>query len=236
MIVGISVLVWSLATGGSGLAAIVGGFVLMMITRAVVGIGEAGYGPAAPTLISDLYPVERRGAVLSWFYMAIPVGSALGYIVGMGIAQYFHWQAAFYAVVIPGLVLGVWALFMSDPPRGQADFADHHAAPQDAQTSTTIWFFFAPPSYVIDSLGNGRDDFRDRRHLSYWMPRYLVEIRHAGNKGHIGLLFGGITVVAGLISTLTGGLVGDLVRKWTPSSYFLVSGLGILIARPVHSC
>src|SRR5579862_1674107 len=82
IIVGLSVLVWSLATGGSGLAAIIGGFTLMIITRALVGVGEAGYGPAAPTLISDLYPLERRGAVLSWFYMAIPVGSALGYGIG----------------------------------------------------------------------------------------------------------------------------------------------------------
>src|ERR1051325_3636201 len=77
LLVGISVLLWSLASGGSGLAFT---FAMLLITRLFVGIGEAGYGPAAPTIIADLYPVERRGYVLSYFYMAIPVGSALGYI------------------------------------------------------------------------------------------------------------------------------------------------------------
>ena len=51
----------------------------LLLTRVFLGVGEAGYGPAAPTIISDLYPVEKRGAVLAWFFMAIPVGSALGY-------------------------------------------------------------------------------------------------------------------------------------------------------------
>ena len=51
---------------------------MLLVTRLLVGVGEAGYGPAAPTIISDLYPVSRRGAVLAWFYAAIPVGSALG--------------------------------------------------------------------------------------------------------------------------------------------------------------
>src|SRR4051794_19417813 len=69
LLVGLSVPVWSFATGASGLAHT---FTALLITRCFVGIGEAGYGPAAPTLISDMYPVARRGAVLSWFYMAIP--------------------------------------------------------------------------------------------------------------------------------------------------------------------
>src|SRR5689334_6260804 len=65
LLVALSVGVWSLATGGSGLAPT---FTILLVTRCLVGIGEAGYGPAAPTLISDLYPLSRRGQVLSWFY------------------------------------------------------------------------------------------------------------------------------------------------------------------------
>src|SRR4051812_10302865 len=84
VLVGASVLLWSLASGGAGLA---GTFSLLLITRAFVGVGEAGYGPAAPTIISDLYPIERRGRVLAWFYLAIPVGSALGYALGGWIAS-----------------------------------------------------------------------------------------------------------------------------------------------------
>src|SRR5438552_6910127 len=79
ILVAIGVAIWSLASGASGLA---GTFAILLMTRVFVGIGEAGYGPAAPTIISDLYPIERRGSVLAWFYMAIPCGIALGYAVG----------------------------------------------------------------------------------------------------------------------------------------------------------
>jgi len=233
IIVGASVLLWSLATGGSGLAALFGGFGLLMATRALVGVGEAGYGPAAPTLISDFYPVERRGAVLAWFYMAIPVGSALGYGIGMVIAQHFHWSRAFYAVVAPGIVLGIAALFMRDPPRGQADALDSsgHGAPKVTAKLSDYLVLLRIPSYLLNCAGMAAMTFAIGG-VSYWMPRYLVDVRQVGEKGTVGLIFGGITVVAGLSSTLLGGLVGDYVRRWIPSSYFLVSGIAILIACP----
>src|SRR5438552_9714637 len=79
MIVGSAVILWSLASGGSGLAAT---FVILFATRICVGIGEGGYGPAAPTILSDLFPIETRGRVMAIFYTAIPVGSALGSVIG----------------------------------------------------------------------------------------------------------------------------------------------------------
>ncbi|HEY1434221.1 MAG TPA: MFS transporter, partial [Thermoanaerobaculia bacterium] len=78
-LVAVGVIVWSLASGASGLATT---FFGLLLTRCVVGIGEAAYGPVAPTILSDLYDVKRRGRILAWFYMAIPVGSALGYVLG----------------------------------------------------------------------------------------------------------------------------------------------------------
>lgn len=113
-IVGSAVIVWSLATGGSGLAA---GYGMLLLTRCLVGIGEAAYGPVAPAMLSDLYPVDHRGRVLSWFYMAIPVGSALGFVIGAQVAEHFGWRWAFLAVVGPGLLLGIMCFFMSEPPR-----------------------------------------------------------------------------------------------------------------------
>src|SRR5262249_8344623 len=137
LLVGIGVILWSLASGASGLA---GTFAALLITRCLVGVGEAAYGPVAPTIISDLYPVKLRGQVLAWFYMAIPVGSALGYVLGGWIANSGlgewgasalgakpeSWRWAFYLVVAPGIALGLWSFFMRDPARGQADA---HAAP-----------------------------------------------------------------------------------------------------------
>src|SRR4051812_48040176 len=96
VLVGIGVTLWSLASGASGLAMT---FTMLLITRLFVGIGEAGYGPAAPTIISDLYPIERRGQKLAWFYMAIPVGSALGYMWGGQMQQWMNWRWAVFTVV-----------------------------------------------------------------------------------------------------------------------------------------
>ena len=119
VIVAIGVVVWSLASGGTGLA---GTFAVLLITRCFVGVGEAAYGPVAPTILSDLYPVKHRGRILSWFYLAIPVGSALGYVLGGMLYDHFHdWRPAFYAVVPPGILLGVWALFMKDPKPPASD-------------------------------------------------------------------------------------------------------------------
>jgi MFS family permease len=123
ILVGFSVLLWSLATAAGGLAS---SFTMLLITRLFVGVGEAGYGPAAPTIISDMYPVARRGSVLAWFYVAIPVGSALGYVIGGAVGAKFGWRIAFYIVTVPGILLGIWSFFMKDPPRGSADAG--HAA------------------------------------------------------------------------------------------------------------
>src|SRR5262249_41425944 len=114
-LVGIGVIVWSLASGGSGLATT---YVMLLLTRCLVGIGEAAYGPVAPALLSDLYPERKRGQVLAFFYMAIPVGRALGFVIGGLIADTaWGWRGAFQVVVLPGLLLGLLCFFMREPPR-----------------------------------------------------------------------------------------------------------------------
>ena len=114
VLIGMGVIAWSLASGGSGLAA---SFLVLLLTRCLVGIGEAAYGPVAPAMISDLYPEQRRGKALSFFYIAIPVGSALGFVIGGTVAEEWGWRAAFQVVVLPGLILGVLCFFMKEPPR-----------------------------------------------------------------------------------------------------------------------
>ena len=124
-LVGIGVIVWSLASGGSGLAT---GFAMLLLTRCLVGIGEAAYGPVAPAMLSDLYPERQRGKVLAWFYLAIPVGSALGFVVGGLVADTaWGWRGAFQVVVLPGLILGALCFWMKKPPGP----AIRHEAPRE---------------------------------------------------------------------------------------------------------
>ncbi|HKX03337.1 MAG TPA: MFS transporter, partial [Methylomirabilota bacterium] len=75
----IGVFVWSVATLASGLAPT---YAFLLLARSVIGVGEASYAVVTPSLLSDCYPPERRSRVLGIFYAAIPVGTALGYVVG----------------------------------------------------------------------------------------------------------------------------------------------------------
>jgi MFS family permease len=220
ILIGAGVILWSAATAASGLA---GTFTLLLITRLFVGIGEGGYGPAAPTIIADLFPLQTRGRMLSYFYVAIPVGSALGYAIGGFVAAHWSWQTAFYVVAPPGLLLGFFCFSRRDPRTSNGMVREKRRASLQDYLSLV-----RTRSYVLNTLAMTALTFAIGG-LSFWVPGYL-EYRHLPPSSRI--VFGGITVFAGLTATLLGGFAGDRLRKRFAGSYFLVSGVGILIAFP----
>ena len=230
MLIGFGVAVWSLASGWSGLAT---SFGVLVISRIFVGIGEAAYGPSAPTIISDAYPVQTRGWVLAWFYAAIPVGSALGYAWGGQIADLLSWRWAFYLVVPPGLILALLCFLMRDP---RTTAGKKSAAPAPGKLKHYLQLFRIP-SYAINTAAMTVMTFAIGG-FSFWMPDYIFLDRGSelleGHRslGAIGVIFGGITATAGLMATLLGGWTGDKLRDRFPSSYFLVSGAGMLLSVP----
>ena len=117
-LIAFGVAVWSLATAAGGLAA---SFASLFAARASVGIGEAAYGTIAPALIADYFPARMRGRVFALFFCAIPVGSALGYVLGGFVNHHYGWRAAFFVAGIPGLLLAALTLGVPDPPRGSED-------------------------------------------------------------------------------------------------------------------
>lgn len=226
VLIGLGVLVWTLASGASGLADT---FLILFLTRCCVGIGEAAYGPAAPALIADMYPVERRGRMLALFYVAIPVGSAFGYILGGQMYSWTgDWRWAFYVVVPPGIVLAVWALLMRDPPRGQADAA----VVRRKATWKDYLTILKTRSYVLNTLGMTALTFA-MGGIAFWMPRYVALERGAGDLGSVNFTFGIIVVVSGLTATILGGIAGDRLRPRFPGSYFLVSSTAMLVGFPL---
>src|SRR5688572_2850465 len=222
LVVGVCVILWSLATAASGFAAT---FAALFVTRIFVGIGEGGYGPAGPTILADYFPVGMRGRVMAIFCCAIPVGSALGYVLGGLINYQLGWRWAFYLVAIPGIVLGLLCFLQRDPrtaavlarsERGGARWRAYMALARNrafainclAQTAMTF------------ALGG----------LAFWMPAYLIFRKQPPELATP--IFGGITVVGGLLSTILGGIAADRLQKRFSGSYFLVSGVGMLLAFP----
>jgi len=222
IIIGSAVLLWSLASGCSGLAAT---FTILFATRVCVGIGEGGYGPAAPTILSDLFPIETRGRIMAIFCAAIPVGSALGYVIGGLIGAHLGWRWAFYLVAPPGLLLGLLCFWQRDPR-----VTAHHLVLESPRRSLRDYLnLFRTRSYLINCIAMTLMTFVTGG-LGFWAPAYL---RFRNQSPDVGMtIFGLIIVVAGLVSTLLGGVIADKLRSRLPGSYFWVSGIGMLIACP----
>lgn len=222
IIVGVCVIFWSLATAASGFAAT---FAALFITRIFVGIGEGGYGPAAPTILADYFKLQTRGRVMAIFCVAIPVGSALGYVLGGIINHQLGWRWAFFIVAIPGIIFGLICFFQKDPRARTGVREERKRARKENYLALlrnrSFLFNCMAQTAMTFALGG----------LAFWMPAYLIFRNEPPELATP--IFGGITVVAGLISTLLGGFMADRLQKRFSGSYFLVSGVGMLVAVPL---
>ncbi len=234
-LIALGVGIWSVATALGGFA---WGFASLFVARALVGVGEAAYGTISPPLLADLYAPERRGRAFSVFFAAIPIGAALGFILGGFMDKHFGWRAAFWVAGSPGLVLALLALTLPDPPRGGLD-------PKGAGETTTpahggrpaggIAAAYGPllrnRSYLLIVLGYAAATFAAGG-LAFWMPEFLHRVRHLDNE-HATAWFGGITVAGGLLGTYAGGVVGDRLLKRSRHAYVWMSGVTTLLAVPL---
>jgi MFS family permease len=193
------VAVWSAATFATGLA---GGLGSLAATRAVVGVGEASYGTVAPTIIDDMASPEKKGRWLSIFYVAIPIGSALGYVVGGQLGK-LGWREAFFLVGGPGVVAAALCLLFAEPARR----ADRAPPARLLDSVSALW---AVPLYRRAVIGYAAQTFAIGG-FGYWAPKFLAEVYGMPvSKG--ATTFGVILVVAGGIGTWLGGFWAD---RWT---------------------
>jgi MFS family permease len=228
-LISFGVAVWSVATMLGGLAH---SFFSLFAARAAVGIGEAAYATIAPALLADYYPKDRRGRVFAFFYAAIPIGSALGYILGGFMDAKFGWRAAFLVAGGPGLLLALFVLGILDPPRGINDQGEGpvvaHAPPTNLQAYATLG---KNVPYVVTVLGYAAYTF-GLGGLAFWMPAFLERVRHVP-KTEATVQFGTIVVITGFIGTFGGGWLGDYFLRHTKQAYLWVSGLATLAAVPL---
>ena len=217
------VALWSLATFASGLAA---SFAWLALARAVVGIGEASYTVVTPSLLADHYPPDRRGRALSIFYAAMPVGIALGYVLGGQIGARFGWRPAFFIAGGPGLALALTLLFLREPPRGRFDEKSRPAT----SLRETIAALRQRPSFFFNMAGQTIFTFA-MGGLGAWMPTYFVRERGLGVAA-AGTIFGALLLVAGFLGTIVGGQAGDRLARRFPGAHFSFSGWALIASLP----
>ncbi len=153
------VALWSFATLGTAFSY---DFWHIFFWRSLLGIGEASYGVIAPTLIADLFPIKERGRAMGVYYLALPLGGALGYGVGSWIGQDFGWRAAFWVVGLPGLLAAVAGLVMIDPGRGASE-GKAIAGKADRPGMRDYLGLFLIPTFVLNTAGMAaQSPFADR--------------------------------------------------------------------------
>lgn len=215
-------LIWSLSTVFSGLAS---NYLFLFTARTLVGVGEASFSAVSPGLLSDLFNEELRGRILAYFYLAVPVGSALGYILGGIIGQNLGWHTAFLLVAGPGIILTIPIRFLPDPrPGGQL-------TRKGGRETSPLGRLLRNPSFLINTLAMAAMTFA-LGGLAQWIPTFLHRIHHL-DVAQANTLVGGVTVTAGIAGTLCGGWLGDHWQQRNPKGYLLVSGWGFLLGAPL---
>jgi predicted MFS family arabinose efflux permease len=228
-LVAMGVFVWSLATVLAGFA---GSFMALFLARAAVGVGEAAYGTIAPSLLADLYPKTQRGRVMAIFFAAIPIGSALGYVLGGLVNQAFGWQATFFIAGAPGLMLAFLCLGLPDPPRGGQDQAvATEPALAAAGPLAAYGHLLRNRSYLLTVAGYAAYTFAVGG-MAFWMPAFLERVR-GQPPAQATIQFGAIVVVTGFIGTFAGGWLGDALLRRSAQAYLWLSGLSALLAAPL---
>jgi len=214
-------IVWSVATL---LTAFTKNFDELLIRHTLVGIGEASFVILSPTFVADMFPVEKRGRVMGVFYLAIPVGTALGYLLGAVMGPKYGWRAPFYVGAAPGVLLALLLLLIPEPTLGQFDPPESKLPERD-----TLKNLLRNPAFLTATLGMATMTFA-LGGLQVWMPTFLHRA-HGYSLQAAGLIFGSSTLVNGLVASLAGGWISDRLLRRTKSAHYLVSavslGLGI---------
>ena len=223
-LIAVGIFIWSLGTVLTGFAA---SFALLLACRVLVGVGEASYATISPSLISDTFPTERRNNALTIFYVAIPVGSALGYVLGSLMAQNWGWRWAFVWAGLPGLLLALVLLPFSEPTRGGAEGGAKSTKP----TLTDLLSLFRLPDYSLVVWGYTAYTFALGA-FAVWGPAFLERV-HQVPKQSASTFFGATLVVTGLVGTMAGGFAATAWRKRHPSGYAWMLGLSATLSTPL---
>jgi predicted MFS family arabinose efflux permease len=218
----IAALFWS---GINYLTATVHSYDSLNLRHAALGVGEASFGIFAPALLADFYPEDQRNRVLTIFNVAIPVGAALGYLVGGTVGEHFGWRMSFIVSAVPGTIIAILiAFFMKEPARG---------ASQNEKAKLekgTVLALLKNKAYLSSILGYAAVTF-SLGGISWWMPSFLQRV-DGRSQSSAAYIMGAITVVAGLGGTITGGTIAQKWSRTNPKALYLVPAISAAIAVP----
>jgi MFS family permease len=238
LIIVLGAVFWS---GLTLLTAVTHTYTELLVRHTLVGIGEATFVTIAPTFVADLFQEKVRGRILGVFYLAIPVGSAAGYLLGGYLAPGHGWRFPFYIAAVPGFLLAIGILFLKEPPRGQFDSVKDQpiarVIPPDIASRIKLYLndlyvnLIRNPAFLTATLGMAAMTF-SLGGIQVWIPQFLISERNFTME-RANLLFGIIIVIDGVLAALIGGWLGDYLLPRMKSAYYFVSAASMLLGVPV---
>lgn len=232
-IVVVGIAIWS---GFTLLTWLVHDYSQLLFRHTIVGIGEASYATIAPTLIADSFPLEKRGRMLSIFFVGLPFGSAAGYLVGGYFAHHFGWRVPFMVAGAPGFLLALILWFLPEPQRGQSEPGQPSELHSQGFMETlkhlirvldSLW---RNGAFVTACLGMAMYTFAVGG-MQVWIPTFLERVRGL-NLQQANTTFGLITLFHGFVATLLGGWIGDRLLRRYFGAYYTFPGIMMLVAVP----
>ncbi len=228
-LVAIGITIWSLATAAGGAAA---SFMQLLVARSAVGIGEANYATIAPGLLSDFFVKSRRGLIMSIFFVAIPLGTAIGYLMGghFGSPERMGWRHTLYLVGLPGLLMALMALAIREPKRGAMDEVETQQSGDEKSVGVVEGYrvLLTNRGYLFASLGYAAITFALGA-LVVWAPKWLstdkgLTIEQANQ------VLGLCAVGGGILGTMAGGIIADRLTKRISGAFFWVCAVSSALA------
>lgn len=254
-LIAFGIFVWSL---GTTLTAFSTGFALLLAFRVLVGLGEASYATLSPAWLSDLFPPAKRNNALTIFYVAIPVGSALGFIIGglvlghaetssllVGLKHFCarfggaagagegSWRPAFLLAGVPGLLLALGLLFLREPARGETEYGDASHAPTDHRKPTLrdVANLFRLADFNLVLVGYTAYTFALAA-FGFWAAKFLNQV-HDVKFEDADHFFGLTLVVTGLVATMAGGFAATAWQRRFRAGYSTLLAISVVLAIPV---
>lgn len=222
LIIVLGAIFWS---GLTLLTAVTHTYTELLVRHTLVGVGEATFVTIAPTFVADLFHENVRGRILGVFYLAIPVGSAAGYLLGGYLAPQHGWRFPFYIAAAPGFLLALVVLLLKEPPRGQFDSL------KETPERGTVVGLLRNPAFLTSTLGMAFMTY-SLGGIQVWIPQFLYSERRFTLE-RANLTFGIIIVIDGILAALAGGWLGDYLLPKMKSSYYFVSAASMLLGIPV---
>lgn len=225
--IGVMALMWSLATA---LCALTGNFVQLFMARMLIGVGEAGYAPGGSAMISGLYPVDRRARMMGLWNASIPLGSAIGVLLGGIIAAKLGWKHAFGIVAVPGMIVAVLFLFVKDYKTVDLSFYDRNSNKIKMERKHMVREFITKPSVLFTYLGMAAVVFVTTSMLT-WLPTYFEKMRNITPEA-AGKMASSVMVLA-LVGAPLGGFLTDMWRKSRENARLIFPALSTLVSAVV---